>query len=203
MHNAVVFNLTKTKIGMKERILSAKIHVMIAAIGSQSPLPAYSHLVLYDRFNRKPVHKVQFQEGGARWVVLPAVSLVRRWVFSERLNQGVYFKLLGYSLDKSLSVRVITDPVDARDNRPLLIVETLPSKAELTKDIQSLIRWVVISKPLNSDLTRSNTCLSLRDGTQTGANDPWCPEFGFDLRIGLTLKWSKTTRVPAKSNLIG
>lgn len=119
--------------------MSARLRVKVEATTS---LPPKTRLALYDQLTDKPIYTADFEGGGVRSVMLPVRSLVQRWIFSERPRQGVYFKLLPEKQrTTNTSVQVTDGPgFQTRRNRTLLIVKTLPTKAKVLEDMESLIR---------------------------------------------------------------
>ncbi|XP_078354373.1 protein decapentaplegic-like [Oculina patagonica] len=125
-NNGIFYKLNVSDILTNESILSAKVRVMVKIPGRpQSPLPASGNLVLYDQLDQRPVQSVRIKGGGARLVVFPVLDLVKRWINYPHLNHGVYIKLLSNRLEDGDSLLVMIDSTgEARDNRPLLVVET-------------------------------------------------------------------------------
>ena len=138
-HNAAVFRLTDSKLGMDECILSAKLRVMVKTTRS---FAHNTHLVLFDQNTHRPMYTADFDGDGERSIVLPVRSLVHKWILSERPHQGVYFKLSSDNrVATNSSVQVIEGSgFQKRRNRPLLIVKTLPTKTKLFEDMESLIK---------------------------------------------------------------
>ena len=126
---------------------------MIENTGPHPPLPWYTRLVMLELPSRRPIHTVPFQGGEARWYVFPVRSLVDRWISSKRLIHRIHFKLLSPNPDSKMSVKVTEDSDEARNKRPLLIVETLPTKARVFEDIASLIRCMFITWPVVTRFT--------------------------------------------------
>ena len=99
---------------------------MVKTIGRpQPPLPSNGNLVLYDQLDRRPLQSVTIKGGGTTLVVFPVLDLVKRWIHSPRLNHGVYIRLHSNHLQDEESLKVMIDSTgEAKDNRPLLVVET-------------------------------------------------------------------------------
>ena len=111
---------------------------MVERIGPQPPLPWNGNLVLFDRFNQRPVQSVMIQGGGAKSVVFPVRPLVKRWINSPRLNRGVHIGLQSNQPEDELSLKVMVDSTgSARDYKPLLVVKT-QSKPQ---KIDTLLPW--------------------------------------------------------------
>lgn len=114
---------------------------MVNTTGPHPPLPWHEHLVVYDQHSHRPIHSLPFQRGGARWIMLPAGALVKRWLVSRRLSHGVYFRLISDNPHTETSVRAVTgDSTGARTNAPLLLVQTNSTKGQLSEEIASLTR---------------------------------------------------------------
>ncbi|XP_078353169.1 protein decapentaplegic-like isoform X2 [Oculina patagonica] len=125
-NNGILFELNVSDILTNESILSAKVRVMVRTTSRpQAPVPAIGNLVLHDQLDQRPVQSVTIKGGGARLVVFPVLDLVKRWIHSPHLNHGVYIKLLSNRLEDGDSLQVMIDSTgEARDSRPLLVVET-------------------------------------------------------------------------------
>ncbi|XP_078375430.1 protein decapentaplegic-like [Oculina patagonica] len=125
-NKGIFFNLDVSDIRSDESILSAKVRVMVKTTGRpQSPVLSSGNLVLYDQLDQRPVQSLALKGGGARLVAFPVLDLVKRWIHSPPLNHGVYIKLHSNHLEDEDSLQVMIDSTgEARDNRPLLVVET-------------------------------------------------------------------------------
>ena len=124
--NGIFFKLKGLRTRVDETILSANLRVMVKTIG---PQPSFSssngNLVLYDQFNHKPLQSVAIQAGEAKLVVFPLLNLVKRWLRFPCSNHGVYIRIHSNHQGDEKSLRVTLDCTSkARDNRPLLVVQT-------------------------------------------------------------------------------
>lgn len=101
---------------------------MVKTIGSKAAFsPPNGKVVLYDQFNHKPLQSVAIQGGEARLVVFPLPQLVKRWLRFPRSNYGVSIRIHLNHQDNENSLRVMLDCTGkAKDNRPLLVVQTQP-----------------------------------------------------------------------------
>lgn len=106
--------------------MSAKIRIMVKTVAPQQPFaPLNGNLVLYDQFNHQPLQSVAIQGGENKLVVFPLLSLVKRWLLFPRANHGVYIRMHSSHQEDKKSPRVMFDCAgEAKDNRPLLVVQT-------------------------------------------------------------------------------
>ncbi|KAL9951150.1 hypothetical protein ACROYT_G043763 [Oculina patagonica] len=125
-NNRIFFKLNVSDILTNESIFSAKVRIMVKTTSrSQAPVPASGNLVLHDQLDQRPVQSVTIKRGGARLVVFHVLDLVKRWISYPHLNHGVYIKLLSNRLKDEDFLQVMVDSTgNARDGRPLLVVET-------------------------------------------------------------------------------
>ena len=109
---------------------------MVKTIGSKAPFsPPNGKLVLYDQFNHKPLQSAAIRGGEARLVVLPLSHLVKRWLRFPHSNHGVSIRI--HQKDQNSS-RVMLDCTDkAKDNRPLLVVQTQPKPQMVYPSLQT------------------------------------------------------------------
>jgi len=103
------------------------MRIMVKTIGPQPPFAqSNGNLVLYDQFKHTPLQSIAIEGVETRLVVFPLLSLVKRWLRFPSSNHGVYIRIHSNHQDDEKSLRIMLDSTgeEAKDDRPLLVVQT-------------------------------------------------------------------------------
>ena len=104
-------------------------------------LPLRGDIVLYDQFSHEAIQSVAFRRSGTRWVMFSVRSMVQRWLFSQRLNCGVFVRAKSHNPDVNVSIKVKGGQTGTRRNTlPLLILKTRFVKHHRGEKLSSLLR---------------------------------------------------------------
>ena len=141
LRNVVSFNVNGFNIEKKERLSSAKLRVMVEIASHVPSLPLRGDIVLYDQFSHEAIQSVAFRRSGTRWVMFSVRPMVQRWLFSQRLNCGVFVRAKSHNPDVNVSIKVKGGQTGTRRNTlPLLIVKTHFVKHHRGEKLSSLLR---------------------------------------------------------------
>ena len=141
LRNVVSFNVNGFNIEKKERLSSAKLRVMVEIASHVLSLPLRGDIVLYDQFSHEAIQSVAFRGSGTRWVMFSVRSMVQRWLFSQRLNYGVFVRAKSYNPNVNVSLKVKGGETGTkRATLPLLVVKTRFVKHHRGEKLSSLLR---------------------------------------------------------------
>ena len=141
LRNVVSFNVNGFNIEKKERLASAKLRVMVEITSHVPSLPLRGDIVLYDQFSQEVIQSVAFRRSGTRWVMFSVRSMVQRWLFSQRLNYGVFVRAKSYNPNVNVSLKVKGGETGTkRATLPLLVVKTHFVKHHRGEKLSSLLR---------------------------------------------------------------
>ena len=141
LRNVVSFNVNGFNIEKKERLSSAKLRVMVEIASHVPSLPLRGDIVLYDQFSHEAIQSVAFRGSGTRWVMFSVRSMVQRWLFSQRLNYGVFVTAKSYNPNVNVSLKVKGGETGTkRATLPLLVVKTHLVKHHRGEKLSCLLR---------------------------------------------------------------
>ena len=141
LRNVVSFNVNGFNIEKKERLSSAKLRVMVEIASHVPSLPLRGDIVLYDQFSHEAIQSVALRGSGTRWVMFSVRSMVQRWLFSQRLNYGVFVRAKSYNPNVNVSLKVKGGETGTkRATLPLLVVKTHFVKHHRGEKLSCLLR---------------------------------------------------------------